>query len=153
MSSQALPSVAGGGGAGTPASSVVTETTFGAASAVGTSTDYARADHTHGTPSLPALTAGIYGNGGDGSLTVVGTYTATTERQFSSVTIPAGTAFKPAGYRIFVNGTLTIAATGSFNDDGNAASGITAGGALTSRAYLGGAAGGGGAKAGAPPTA
>jgi hypothetical protein len=37
---------------GTPASSVVAETAFGQASAVGTGTDYARNDHTHGSPSL-----------------------------------------------------------------------------------------------------
>lgn len=37
-----------------PASSVVTETSFGQSSATGTATTYARADHTHGTPALPA---------------------------------------------------------------------------------------------------
>lgn len=36
----------------TPASAVVSETSFGAASAVGSSAQYARADHTHGTPNL-----------------------------------------------------------------------------------------------------
>lgn len=40
------------GGAGTPATSVVDESSFGASSAVGVSTNYAREDHTHGTPSL-----------------------------------------------------------------------------------------------------
>jgi hypothetical protein len=35
-----------------PASSVVTETAYGQASAVGTSTYWARQDHTHGTPAL-----------------------------------------------------------------------------------------------------
>ena len=43
-------------GAGTPAVSVVAETTYGQASVVGTSTNYARQDHTHGTPSLPVTT-------------------------------------------------------------------------------------------------
>lgn len=43
------------GGGGTPASTVVTETSFGQASAVGTSTLYARADHTHGTPPAPDI--------------------------------------------------------------------------------------------------
>lgn len=42
-----------GGGAGTPATAVVSETAFGQSSAVGVSTDYARADHTHGTPTDP----------------------------------------------------------------------------------------------------
>lgn len=44
----------GGGGGGTPATTVVTEQSFGQSSAVGTSTDYARADHTHGTPAAPS---------------------------------------------------------------------------------------------------
>lgn len=36
-----------------PASSVVSETSYGQQSASGTSLDYARADHSHGTPALP----------------------------------------------------------------------------------------------------
>ncbi len=44
----------GGGGGGTPASSVVSETTYGQQPVVGTSTDYARGDHSHGTPAVPA---------------------------------------------------------------------------------------------------
>lgn len=43
----------GGGGSGTPAVSVENETTFGLSSSVGVSTNYARQDHTHGTPNLP----------------------------------------------------------------------------------------------------
>lgn len=41
------------GGGGTPADSVVSETSFGLASAVGVGTDYAREDHGHGTPDDP----------------------------------------------------------------------------------------------------
>lgn len=44
--------IAAAGGGGTPAVSVVTEQTYGQASAVGTGTNYARQDHTHGTPAL-----------------------------------------------------------------------------------------------------
>ena len=47
-------SASGGGGGGTPASSVVSETSYGQAPVVGTSTDYARGDHSHGTPAVPA---------------------------------------------------------------------------------------------------
>lgn len=50
-------SASGGGGGGTPASSVVSETSYGQSPVVGTSTDYARADHSHGTPALPAHSA------------------------------------------------------------------------------------------------
>lgn len=39
------------------AGSVVSETSFGQSSVIGTSTSYARADHTHGTPAVPAHTA------------------------------------------------------------------------------------------------
>lgn len=44
----------GGGGGGTPASTVTSETTYGLQPVVGTSTDYARADHSHGSVALPA---------------------------------------------------------------------------------------------------
>lgn len=47
----------GGGGGGTPASTVVSETTPGLSPIVGTSTDYARGDHSHGSPPIPAHTA------------------------------------------------------------------------------------------------
>jgi hypothetical protein len=50
----------GGGGGGlspVPGSAVVAETTFGQPANVGISPDYSRADHTHGTPSLPAIPA------------------------------------------------------------------------------------------------
>lgn len=44
-----------------PAGTVVAETTFGMAPVVGTSLDYARADHTHGTPTLPSLAGDVVG--------------------------------------------------------------------------------------------
>jgi len=44
-----------GGGGGTAATTVEAETTFGLSSAVGTDTEYARQDHTHGSPSLATL--------------------------------------------------------------------------------------------------
>jgi hypothetical protein len=47
----------GGGGGGTPATTVVSGTTPGLQPVVGTSTDYARGDHSHGTPPVPAHTA------------------------------------------------------------------------------------------------
>jgi hypothetical protein len=37
-----------------PASTVVTETSYGQTQAVGSSSNYARADHSHGTPAVPA---------------------------------------------------------------------------------------------------
>lgn len=47
----------GGGGGGTPSTTVVSGTTPGLSPVAGTSTDYARGDHSHGTPTVPAHTA------------------------------------------------------------------------------------------------
>lgn len=68
----------GGGGGGTPATTVVSETTFGLSPVVGTSTDYARGDHSHGTPAIPAHSAlstlGWTSSGHTGSATSVATF-------------------------------------------------------------------------------
>lgn len=53
--------------------SVTAQTTYGASSGSGSSTDYARADHTHGTPSLTNTTPQALAIGGAGA---VGTGTA-----------------------------------------------------------------------------
>jgi len=47
----------GGGGGGTPSTTVVSGTTSGLQPVVGVFTDYARGDHSHGTPTVPAHTA------------------------------------------------------------------------------------------------
>lgn len=73
-----VASTGGGGGGGTPASSVVSETSYGQSPAVGTSTDYARGDHTHGTPAVPAHSAlsslGWTSSGHTGSTTSVAAF-------------------------------------------------------------------------------
>jgi hypothetical protein len=79
---------------------------------------------------------GQFGDGSDGDLTVVGTFTAAKEMHFSNLTIPTGTTFKPNGHRIFVSNTLSIAAGTSFNDDGNNATNQAGGLGLASRNYL-----------------
>jgi hypothetical protein len=43
---------ASGGGGGTPATTVVSATSYGQSPVVGTGTDYARVDHSHGSPAL-----------------------------------------------------------------------------------------------------
>lgn len=50
------------GGGGTPATTVTDETTYGVASAVGVSTNFARQDHTHGTMATPTKTTVGLGN-------------------------------------------------------------------------------------------
>jgi len=65
----------GGGGGGTPASSVVSETSFGQSPVVGTSTDYARGDHSHGTPTVP-LASTVVTETAFGQSSAVGTSTS-----------------------------------------------------------------------------
>ena len=69
-----------GGGGGTPATTVVSGTTPGLQPVVGTSTDFARGDHSHGTPPLPAHTAlsalSWASSGHTGSATAVATWGA-----------------------------------------------------------------------------
>lgn len=64
----------GGGGGGTPATTVVSETNFGQSPVVGTSTDYARGDHSHGTPTMP-LASTVVSETAFGQSSAVGTST------------------------------------------------------------------------------
>jgi len=144
------PQGGGGGGGGTPASTVVSSTTFGQASAVGTSTDYARADHVHGTPPSPVtadLNNAWFGDGAEGNVVVSGLFTAPgREYHPNNLTITGTGTFKPDGCRVFVKDTLTIDAGGSFNDDGgNGTASVTPPSGRTVQAnYLGALFGGGG---------
>lgn len=61
------------GGGGTPATSVTSETSFGVSTAVGTSTNYARQDHTHGTPANPVTGAVLAALGAVGELLITDT--------------------------------------------------------------------------------
>ena len=69
-----------GGGAGTPASSVVSEQSFGQSPVAGVSTDYARGDHSHGTPPNPGWT-----DGGAVAYLTTGTDTVTVGASAASV--------------------------------------------------------------------
>jgi hypothetical protein len=48
----ATTTIASSGGGGTPATTVVSATSYGQSPVVGTGTDYARVDHSHGSPAL-----------------------------------------------------------------------------------------------------
>jgi len=48
----ATTTIASSGGGGTPATTVVAETSYGQSPVVGVGTDYARNDHSHGSPAL-----------------------------------------------------------------------------------------------------
>lgn len=90
---------------------------------------------------------GFFGDGTDGDVTIAaGTTTLTRDMNYNNLTVQSGGILKPAGWRIFVKGTLTINAGGTINDNGNDASGSIAGGILTSpRGSLGAGGGAGGA--------
>jgi len=95
-----------------------------------------------GTPAIQS--DGWFGHGIDGDLTTVGDVTLTRDTFYNNLTIGAGHNVKPAGFHLYVLNTLTIAATGSINDDGGASTGATAGLGLGARGALGALAGAGG---------
>ena len=96
--------------------------------------------------SLATTPAGYFGNGGDGSLTLGSNTTATSDRYYTNLDL-AGFTLDLDGYRLFVNGTLTINSGRIHNDGGNGANGTGggggAGGVGTPDAVLGGSASGG----------
>jgi len=99
---------------------------------------------TGGTSTSAEYMLGAFGDGSDGTYVYVpATYTISREWNYQDLTIQAGAIIKPAGFRMFMRGTLTNA--GSYNDDGNAGVGITAGAALAARQFLGAQSGAGGA--------
>lgn len=155
MSSQVFPTPpagSGGGGGGTPASTVTATTVFGQSSAVGTSTDYARADHVHGSPNTPPTYGSDLSDGSpdfNGTATVLGIipvsslYSLNQNIVADTVTIRTGVRVFTNGYVIFAK-KLTIEAGGFLSANGNNASGITGGAAYTNLGYLGWTAGNGG---------
>jgi len=70
------------GGGGTPAVSVTDQTTYGISPAVGGSTNYARQDHTHGSPTAPtAASVGALGAQAAASGDLGGNYPSPTVTQ------------------------------------------------------------------------
>jgi hypothetical protein len=130
---------------GTPtvplASSVVSETAFGQSSAVGTSTSVARADHTHGTPAAEISASfldALFGDASDGDVTISAFTTLSREMHYNNLTVTSAGQLKPNGCRIYVRGTLTIAAGGSIDDDGFSATNQVGRTGFIARNYLGG---------------
>lgn len=120
----------GGGGGGTPASSVVSETAYGQSPVVGTSTDYARGDHSHGTPAVPAHSAlsslawassghtgtatsvAIFNGGGAASVSTPSADGQVLSRQGGAlvwVTLAAGLALYPEVSEVIIDGVEPVA--------------------------------------------
>jgi hypothetical protein len=94
---------------------VTSQTTYGAASGNGTSTDYARADHTHGTPALgtstPNAISGAAGSAGSASVP---------SKEDHTHAFTPSTNLSMAGYKLTALGTPTVstdAATKQYVDD------------------------------------
>jgi len=78
------------------------------------------------------LGQGIYGDGSDGDVVIAGNPTNLARDMFyDDLTVPAGKSICTKGFRIFVNGTLIIAATGSIHNNGGTATSYIGGLATT----------------------
>lgn len=85
------------------------------------------------------LSSSIFGDGSDGSATISGNTTLTSDKYYINLTINNGITLNTGGFRIFVNGTLTN--NGTIANNGGNASGTTAGTAGAAGTLGGGGAG------------
>ena len=96
----------------------------------------------------------FFGDGSNGSATVMGAITLTEDRYYTDLNV--GATINTAGFRIFVSGTLTMQSSGKIVNNGNAGSnggaedGGTRGTGATSGTLRGGANGGAGGSSDAP---
>jgi len=106
----------------TAASTVVAETSYGQSSAVGTSTSYARADHTHGTPAAIAAASTVVAETSYGQASVVGTSTsyARADHTHGTPAVPAHTALSSLAWTA-AGHTGSSTAVAAWNGGGTAA--------------------------------
>jgi hypothetical protein len=111
----------GGGGGGTPASTVVSEQSFGQSPAVGTSTDYARGDHSHGTPTIP-LASSVVSETAFGQSAAIGTSSnvARQDHTHGTPAVPAHSALSSLAWTSSGH-TGTAQSVAVFNGGGAAA--------------------------------
>ena len=60
-----------------------------------------------------SINLGQYGNGSDGNITVSGTVTMTSDKQYKDVTLSDGCILKTNGFKLYISGTLTRSGTGT----------------------------------------
>jgi hypothetical protein len=105
-----------GAGTGVASDTVVTETTFGQAASAGVSAEYARGDHTHGTPTAPTgtaiTTADTRITAGDVALSTAASWTIVT----SGATPLACSITAAVGDRIHVTSQFMRTGSGFFLD-------------------------------------
>lgn len=96
---------------------------------------YVTNDDTSGTglvvraSGLASLYAATFGDGADGDVTIPsGTTTLTKDMYYNNLTIQTGGILNPAGYRIFVKGTLAFQGTGVIAGNGGVGGNGGAGG-------------------------
>lgn len=82
----------------------------------------------------PASAQAIYGDGGDGDVTISGTVSLTRDMNYRNLVIPSGASIQANGCRIFVSQTLT--GSGNINNNGSNG-GAAAGFAPLSNVYHG----------------
>jgi hypothetical protein len=87
---------------------------------------------------------GLFGDGSDGDVTISSATTLTRDSYYHNLTIAAGQALNPGGYRIFVSGTLTLNNGAIIARNGNNGSGNTGGPGLASGTLGGSGSGSGG---------
>lgn len=84
--------------------------------AAGTATAYARADHVHPAPVIPAggdtLDIEWFGDGSDSAGAVTTSITLTRDMYYSNLTISGAGVINCNGWRIFVSGVLDLSAAG-----------------------------------------
>lgn len=78
-----------------------------------------------------------FGSGYDGNVTITNATIMGQERQYNNLTITGTGSLAPSGRKVFVKDTLTIAAGGSLQGDGQAATGATAGASWPAVNYAG----------------
>jgi hypothetical protein len=101
--------------------------------AIGTSNQVLSTD---GTDPIWRNRSFPFGDGSDGDVTIAAPTTLTRDMMYNNLTVNAGQTLKTAGFVVYVNGTLTVAATGVIDGSGGAG-----GNGVNGAPFTGGAAG------------